>query len=130
MAARSVAVRWADPPRERPQGIERAGKPRTFIPRVKRVITTRASMDLPVEFDLPLADARRDDRRGWGNQAIDATEERAKILKQFLAKPLRVDVIGGRDEAALVEQRQDVGAEVVPAVEDKARRARRLRLKG
>ena len=58
-----------------------------------------------VEGDLGLPDSRRSDWRGGREQAIDAAEQRVELGEQQLAETLRIHVVGGGNQRALVEQR-------------------------
>ena len=99
-----------------PQGIASAGKPSTLIPRDSRVVAMRVSIMWAVHLDCAFADARRGERCGGREQAVDAVKQCPEVVEQRGAQALRVDVVGGRNQTALVEQCQDVGAEIAASL--------------
>ena len=110
---RRSASRSADPPaqsaghteRRETQRIDSAYQPRRGQPDI---------FILPSEPDGGIADSRGRGRRRRGDQAIHVRPERRELAPHPAPQPLRVDVVGRRDQAALVEQRQDVRAELLP----------------
>src|ERR1019366_3681725 len=59
------------------------------------------------------ADARGREGGGGGEQAIHARPQAGELALHGAAQALRVDVIGGREQAALIEQGQHVVAESI-----------------
>ena len=109
------------PARLNPQGIEMAGRPSAFIPRVKRVTAARTSsvgtIHVCRHFYHRLPDFGRRDRRGWRKDAIHLREQAGELAPDAAASALRFDVVDTRNRLALIEQSQNVGAEVRAAIE-------------
>ncbi len=110
------------PLRLKPHGIDIAGKPSAFMPRVNRVAAARTSSATPLISSDRLPDLRRGHRRSGSEDAVHLLEQPGELTADAAARALRFDIVDGGNSFALIEHRQHVCAEVRTAIEKRPQR--------
>jgi len=101
-----------------PDNIDAAHEPRGGEPGI---------LGLRSDLHGHLANLRCSNGSGGNQQSIDLLPQLGELRHEDAAEPLSVEIIGSGDQAALIQQRQHVGAEIGTAFEIPSIYRRRLR---